>query len=375
MTQSKYEAHRNEIIETAKANDFRVRTTAKIIAKKYDLSTEGLRKFVIKVVKGLSQVTTDLNSRGISSEMFTHGWIKTKDGSYFIKNGNSIIAIQDAIDEMKADIVPYQPQQFNNPTGLDTNLINQYTLTDFHLGMMAWGEETGADWDTKIAEETLIKYFQIAIELSPKSEKAIFAQIGDFLHWDGLDAVTPQNRHLLDADTRFTKLVRVAIRVIRQVITMLLEKHQTVYVIMAEGNHDTASSVWLREMLASFYADEPRLIIDTNPDPYYCITFGKVALFYHHSHLSGVQKLDTVLVSKFKKEFGVSEFVYAHTGHLHHLKQLETNLMVIEQHRTLASKDAYSSRGGWGSGRDSKVITYHKDFGEVARNTINFAML
>ena len=49
--------------------------------------------------------------------------------------------------------------------------------------------------------------------------------------------------------------------------------------------------------------------------------------------------------------------------------------MIIEQHRTLAAKDAYASRGGWSSGRDSKVITYHKEFGEVGRLTINIDML
>tara|TARA_R110002051_G_scaffold318245_1_gene400392 strand:+ start:27365 stop:27544 length:180 start_codon:yes stop_codon:yes gene_type:complete len=49
--------------------------------------------------------------------------------------------------------------------------------------------------------------------------------------------------------------------------------------------------------------------------------------------------------------------------------------MTIEQHRTLASKDAYSSRGGYGSGRDSKVITYHKDFGEVTRSIISIDLI
>ena len=248
-------------------------------------------------------------------------------------------------------------------------------MTDYHLGMMSWAAETGADWDMKIAEETLVSFFQIAMERSPKADNAIFAQIGDFLHWDGLDAVTPQSKHILDADTRFTKLVRVAIRVIRRVIKMLLEKYQTVSVIMAEGNHDMASSVWLREVLSSFYENEPRLTIDTNPDPYYCITWGKCCLFYHHQHLKGMNNIDNVFVSKFKKEFGKSSFVYAHLGHLHHQKSLETNLMTIEQHRTLAAKDAYSSRGGYGSGRDSKVITYHKNFGEVSRTIISIDLI
>jgi hypothetical protein len=296
-------------------------------------------------------------------------WVKTE-----VSEKDKIENLRQAIKALNDDIIPCEITPKPKSETYE-NLINQYTLTDYHLGMMAWGEETGADWDMKIAEKTLIGYFKYAIESSPKAETAIFAQLGDFLHWDGMDAVTPQNRHLLDADTRFTKLVRVAIKVIRQVITMLLEKYPSVKVIMAEGNHDIASSIWLRETLSIFYENEPRITIDVNPSPYYCITWGECCLFYHHGHKKNAESLDSVLVSKFKSEYGKSKFVYAHTGHLHNTKMIETNLMIIEQHRTLAAKDAYASRGGWGSGRDSKVITYHKKFGEVDRRTINIDVI
>ena len=287
---------------------------------------------------------------------------------------NTLKALRTAIDVLKEDIKPTTPTKLKTKIN-NKKLCNQYTLTDYHLGMMSWDEETGDNWDLKIAENTLVKFFEVAIKESPNAKECIFAQIGDFLHWDGLDAVTPASKHVLDADTRFTKLVRVAIRVIRRVINMLLEKYEVVNVIMAEGNHDPASSVWLREMLYAFYENEPRINIDTNPDPYYCYTFGKVCLFYHHGHKKNIKNIDTSFVGKFKKQFGKSKFVYAHTGHLHHELKIESNLMVLEQHRTLAAKDAYASRGGYLSGRDSKVITYHKNYGEVKRSTININML
>ena len=284
-----------------------------------------------------------------------------------------LIALRTAIDTLKEDIKPAKPVVKSN-TSNNNKLCNQYTLTDYHLGMMAWSEETGDDWDLKIAEDVLVRFFEVAMAESPNAKECIFAQIGDFLHWDGLDAVTPASKHVLDADTRFTKLVRVAIRVIKRVVKMLLGKYDKVTLIMAEGNHDPASSVWLREVFHSFYEDETRLHVDTNPDPYYCVVFGKVCLFYHHGHKKNFKTIESSFIGKFKKEFGRSEYVYGHTGHLHHdLK--ESNLMVLEQHRTLASKDAYSSRGGYLSGRDSKVITYHKNFGEVKRSTISINML
>jgi biotin operon repressor len=250
-------------------------------------------------------------------------------------------------------------------------LLNLFVVTDYHLGMKAWHEETrGEDWDTRIAEALLVDWFASAVKAAPNAQRAVFAQLGDFLHWDGMDAVTPASGNLLDADTRFQKLVRVAIRAIRQVVRMLLEKHESVHLIMAEGNHDPASSVWLRELFAAFYESEPRITIDRSPDPYYCVEHGQTSLFFHHGHKRKPTNIDDVFVAKFRDVFGRTRHSYGHMGHFHSIEVKETNLMVVEQHRTLASSDAYASRGGWISGRDAKCITYHREYGEVGRVTV-----
>lgn len=261
------------------------------------------------------------------------------------------------------------------PAKTAADLCNVYVLTDFHLGMLAWHEETGADWDTDIAERMLVDWFSAAIAQAPASEFAVFAQLGDFLHWDGMDAVTPASKHLLDADTRFQKLVRVAIRAVRRVIGMLLAKHQRVHVLMAEGNHDPASSIWLREWLHATFEDEPRITVDRSPDPYYCVEHGETALFFHHGHKRKPSNIDTVFAAKFREVFGRTKHAYAHMGHLHHIDMKETNLMVVEQHRTLAAPDAYASRGGWMSGRDAVVVTYSKQHGEVSRCRVSSKMI
>jgi hypothetical protein len=258
------------------------------------------------------------------------------------------------------------------PKGTEDDLLNLYVVTDYHLGMLAWHEETGADWDLQIAERTLIRWFERAIALSPKAGTAVFAQLGDFLHADGLDALTPQHKNLLDVDTRFPKVVRAAIRLVRRIIELLLAKHAHVRVIQAEGNHDPASSIWLREWLASIYAKEPRVSVDTSPDPYYCVEHGATSLFFHHGHKRKPANIDDVFVGKFREVFGRTKHSYAHMGHMHHVDQRETSLMIVEQHRTLAAPDAYASRGGWLSGRDAKVISYSKRWGEVGRCTVSY---
>src|SRR5690606_34427093 len=123
----------------------------------------------------------------------------------------------------------------------DSDLLNCYVITDFHLGALSWAPETGASWDIDIAEQTLVAWFARAIEQSPPARTALLAQISDLLHWDGFDAVTPASKHLHDADGRFPKLVRVPLRVLRRVIGMLPAKHERVHIIMAVANHDPVS--------------------------------------------------------------------------------------------------------------------------------------
>jgi len=272
------------------------------------------------------------------------------------------------------DEIPRVSMMAAPPHGND-NLLNCYVITDYHFGMLSWKEETGADWDLKIGEDTIIKWFSQAIQQSPDANQAIFAQLSDFLHFDGMDAVTPASKHLLDVDTRFAKVVRSAIRILRTVVDMLLQKHQKVHIIMADANHDPVSQIWLREWFSAMYENEPRITVDTSPSPYNAYEFGKTALFFHHGHKRKVANVSEVFAGQFREMFGRTKYAYAHMGHLHSIDVKENNLMIVEQHRTLAAPDAYAARGGWLSGRDAKVISYHRDYGEVSRLTINSDML
>lgn len=283
--------------------------------------------------------------------------------------------MQEVIAGFKDDLPVCKKTKNHKDTTQNPDLLNLYVLTDYHLGMLSWGDESGADWDTEIAEETLVRWFKKSIEQSPQSSSCLLGQLGDFLHYDGMESVTPSSGHVIDADSRFQKIVRVAIRVLRKVIEMLAEKYDHVYIVMATGNHDLASSVWLREFFSHVYQDCDNITVDNNPDIYYCHEHGKTSLFFHHGHKKRVHNVSDVFVGKYREVFGRTIHSYAHLGHLHHNELKEDNLMITEQHRTLAAKDAHASQGGYLSGRDSKVITYHKEYGEVGRITINYNMI
>ncbi len=253
------------------------------------------------------------------------------------------------------------------PAAQIADLLTLYTITDSHVGMLAWDKESGEDWDLNIAEKCLVETFVQMIDAAPASAVGVVNQLGDFLHFDSLQPMTPTNHHILDADSRYQKMVEVAVRILRRVIEHALTKHARVQVFMHEGNHDPAGSVWLRVMFAQLYKDNPRVEVGMSPNPYVALRWGKVLLGFHHGHLVKLASLPQIFAAKFREEWGTCPFVYVHTGHRHHVEEKEHPGVKVIQHPTLAAADAYAARGGWLSKRQATSMTYHKERGEIAR--------
>jgi len=295
-------------------------------------------------------------------------WYKSGTDQQRLREG--LIAAANAVIETLTPDNPTPP-----PAHTLDELLSVWVLTDYHMGMLSWAAETGDSWDIKLAERAMYEWASRALTLVPRSRRAVFAQLGDMLHYDTLDSVTPTGKHVLDADSRYPKIVEATVRALRRVVRLLLTHHDEVLLLMAEGNHDPVSSIWLRELFTALYENEPRVTVEKSPLPFYAVEHGKTSLFFHHGHLRKPKQIAEVFASNFREIMGRTEWSYAHMGHMHHTQVHETPLMIVEQHQTLAAKDAYAARGGWNSQRSAQVITYSRDHGEISRIRIPFSML
>ena len=260
------------------------------------------------------------------------------------------------------------------PSKTLAKLLSLYTLTDFHLGMYAWENETGDSWDMKIAETVLVNAITDMCARSPNSQNAILNIQGDFLHWDGLLALTPTSKHVLDADTRYGKLIDLTMDVIDWTIERLLRKHKNVKVIIAEGNHDEAGSLWLRKHVKKMWENNKRVTVDDTEFPYYAHQHGSIMIAFHHGHKMKNKNLPSLFSSepRYRAMWGSSSVCYIHTGHYHHAEQEMSEMggAIVERHPTLAARDAYAARHGYVSWRAARVITYDEKDGEVERVTV-----
>lgn len=258
----------------------------------------------------------------------------------------------------------------SGPTATSSDLCNVYTLTDSHVGSLCWHREGGDDWDLGIAERVLVGCFEKMLAASPEASTAVVAQLGDFLHYDSMVPVTPTAGNILDSDGRFSKVVSVAIRVLRRVVDMALVKHDKVIVLMAEGNHDMTSSIWLRAMFAALYENEPRVNVIDSPLPYYVYQHGKTMIGWHHGHLKKNDQLPLLFAAQFPKNWGESSKRYIHCGHRHHVDEKEHSGVTVMQHSTLTGRDAYAARMGYVNDRQVTAVTYHDTFGKHSTATV-----
>jgi len=188
-------------------------------------------------------------------------------------------------------------------------------------------------------------------------------------------ATTPTSGHLLDQDGTPAQMIDLSIECMDYLITEALRTHEKVIVVIAQGNHDLYSALWLRKMFVRLYRDEPRVEFVENELPFYAFKFGKSVIGFHHGHKVKFDKLPALFADEFRHLMGDTVRTYIHMGHYHHKEIKEVGKAVVEMHRTLAARDSHASYGGYHSQRSTDLITYHKEYGEVGRITSSFDML
>lgn len=353
-----------QFIEARKAGK-----TYKQIAEEYGLNVRSVERRAARMARqgkteakgspGFAVVRESVLTRANGEEVMR--WTITN------KDKDQLEAVMNAAMEAFADEVPrLKPQPESRADYSETLAL--YPIFDMHIGAMAHKHESGENYDTATAEKVMNGFFDYAVDKAPNSERAVLLIGGDMIHSDGLEAVTPASGHVLDQDSRYAKLVYVAIRATRRAISRMLEKHKIVEVQIIEGNHDQSGMIWLRAAMAAAYENEPRVYVDVSPRVVHHTQYGKTFLAYHHGHT--VRKPETLMMmcaADWREDFGKSNSMYAHVGHWHHQTVTETSLGIVEVHSTMAAKDAYAARGGWRSRRRAAVIIYDKECGEIGR--------
>lgn len=300
-------------------------------------------------IKGVSAYL-DADGRVVSQ------WIKTKEGE------RDPLWVAEKIKEAFEGFAPSAPV-IATPDG-DDDRMTVYIFADWHVGLFAYGKETGGpDWDLSIARDVILRTIHEVVETSPQSKHAIVLGLGDLLHADDARNQTARSSNILDVDTRYSKCIETVCDLLVEATTIIASKHENVEVTFKPGNHDENSTSGIRQALRMYWRDNPRITVDTSPDAFYWRRFGVNLIGGTHGDKTKAPELPLIMANRRKEDWAQTSTRHFHCGHIHHDTLKETGGVHVFSHRAPVAQDHYHASHGYLSGRSMKSYTYHRERG------------
>ena len=237
-------------------------------------------------------------------------------------------------------------------------------IMDFHLGKLAWREETGADYDLKIAEklwrETVHSLLSKA-QLAGRPEYILFPIGQDFFHFDTPTTTTTAGTQL-DSDTRWQKMFCKGV----ELLTWAVEQCRLlapVRVLWIPGNHDTVLSYAATVGLAQRYFETEDVSVDLSPQPRKYVRYGSNLIGFAHGVEEG-KRIDGLMQVEAAQDWGRTTWREYHLGHLHTELAEEKNGITFRRISSITAPDAWHSENGFiGSVRRAQAFVWDKETG------------
>lgn len=297
-------------------------------------------------------------------------WVKTQADLARINEALTAFA-----DELAEGVRGKWKPVKRKPKHCETEIATHYKIGDQHLGMYAWGDETGdEDYDLERSTRDVVGGIGYLVDAARPTEYGVLVNVGDFLHANDRKSQTPGSGNALDTDTRHGKVARRAAHILRDATRLMLTKHQKVVVINARGNHDPDAAVSLQITLEAYFERDDRVDVVRNDQKVLPWVFGETCVLVYHGEKDRRRQME-YLTKRFRKEIGASRRVYVDNGHIHHKQREEIGPLQFEVWHPLAASDQYHADSLYGADRSITSVVYHKRYGEVGRTVCDLQMI
>lgn len=292
-------------------------------------------------------------------------WVKTQK--------DHAVQIEEMAKHLEVLCEPYRGivEPTAAPDGNTDDLMCVIPMGDPHVGMYAWAEEAGEDFDLETCTRNIRSAIERVVQQAPDSKRCALVLLGDNFHADSPANRTEASGHALDVDTRWSKVLREGIRTFRWCIDRLAQKHQEVEVVVARGNHDSNSALMLAIALELAYENEPRVTIHRNESKFAYLRFGANLIGVHHGDtVRKLGELPAIMAADRPTDWGETKHRRWLVGHVHHESAREYRGCVVETFRILAPGDAWHNGAGYRADRDIRCDVLHRDHGMIGRTII-----
>ena len=252
----------------------------------------------------------------------------------------------------------------------------EINLFDFHFGKMSWNEETGYNFDTKIASNN----FENAIDnliLKVKHyniDKILFPIGNDFFN---SDYSHPYNRTTngtpQEEDLRWQKTFREGRELLIKSINKLLEI-APVDILIIPGNHDYEKTFYLGDSLTGWFNTNPNVNINNSANPRKYYKYNNVLLGFTHGNNEKVESLPLIMSQECSNDWGNTKYREFHLGHYHHKKSIsynqihENNGVNIKYFSSISPADSWHHKKGFiGSNKQAEALIWDEKDGLEAQ--------
>ena len=314
------------------------------------------------------EVPSDHLIKGVSALVDAEGneiqkWIKTKQ---------SEIDTFKAIERSFSKLPPFKgiPRA---PRVTLKDQLSMYPVADTHLGLQAFEQECGEDYNLDMALERFNNCYDDLFLKTPNSGTGLILNLGDFTHADDSKAMTPSSNNLLQVSNRQDEVLERGVDLLIEMVFKALRKHKKVIVKILKGNHDLNSWKAVYIGLKMRFRDNKRVKIFGGNADYWFFRWGDFLLGAHHGHRLKPLEMAQAMASLCRRDFGeTNHHLFLH-GHFHHEMVKEIMGVRVECMRTLVSADPYHV-AKYTSGKSIQSITVGKQGGEDGRGFINLPL-
>lgn len=294
------------------------------------------------------------------------------------------------VEMTKGYEAPILDWELRKPDPRQENNLLEISIFDLHIGKLAWGGETGENYDTKIARARFLDAIQKLVHRASGFEysRILFPIGNDFFNSDTIFNTTTQGTQQ-DEDLRWQKTFNIGVRLLVDAINMLKQTGVPVDVIVIPGNHDFERSFYMGKFLEAWFNNDPTVWINTGASPRKYYRFGNVLLGFTHGSEEKEASLPMLMANDIESKPMWSETKYHewHLGHIH--RKRNVNYTVLDKARMLnedlgvtirylssltGTEEWHHKKGFIGSTKAADAFVWNDEAGLVAHLNSNLTI-
>lgn len=285
------------------------------------------------------------------------------------------------------------PKNFVNLKGnlsKEENLL-EISIFDLHIGKLAWGGETGENYDVKIACKRFMDAITTLVERSSgfNVNRILFPIGNDFFNSDNMQNTTTRGTPQ-DEDLRWQKTFKLGTRLLVDGINYLKTLGLPIDILIVPGNHDFERSYYMGSFLEAWFNDDKQININNGASPRKYYRFGNTLLGFTHGNEEKEGSLPMLMANDYESKPLWSETIYHewHLGHIHRKRNVKYSVtldrdtvlnedlgVVIRYLSSLTGTEEWHHKKGFiGSIKAADGFIWNKENGLIAHLNANLKL-